>query len=185
MFRKIQYDIITENDILNKIRKYIPIIKGESKKIGQNKLQSDLERYTSEDYLINLMKEKGDVAVNEVSNKYGFSDLPVTSELIPFLQNHYKNRSISESGHFYYYDTGFMSWHTNSDVPCMRVYITYTDDNNKSFFRYYDTKLKKVITDYDKKGINVREFDITGKPPFLWHCIGSNCNRYSFGFRVY
>ena len=41
-----------------------------------------------------------------------------------------------------------------------------------------------MITDYDNKGITVRQFKVTDKPPYFWHCVGSECDRVSFGYTL-
>ena len=75
-----------------------------------------------------------------------------------------------------------MGWHTNHDNPLERVYITYATEERKSFFRYIDNG--KMITDYDNKGITVRQFKVTDKPYIFWHCVGSECDRVSFGYTL-
>lgn len=103
-----------------------------------------------------------------------------TSKFMHIMQQMYPDYNIIDSGHYYYPKTGYMGWHTNSNKPCKRVYITYTD--GQSFFRY--KKDNDIITDYDDVGITVREFDIPELPEQLWHCVGSYANRFSFGFRL-
>ena len=76
-----------------------------------------------------------------------------------------------------------MGWHTNHDTSEDRLYITYTDEDKKSFFRYYEDE--SIITDYDNKGITIRRFSVAGGPPFFWHCVGSKTDRYSFGYRLH
>ena len=87
------------------------------------------------------------------------------------------------SGEHYYPRTGFMGWHTNASAPCERLYITYSD-TGESFFRYYDEENDEIITDWDNPGLTFRLFPITDKPPHFWHCVGSNCNRISLGYRL-
>jgi hypothetical protein len=77
-----------------------------------------------------------------------------------------------------------MGWHTNSDVPGTRLYVTYVEQQDMSFFRYKDIDTGEIVTDFDNQGITIREFCISDNPPYLWHCVGSECNRYSFGFRI-
>ena len=55
-------------------------------------------------------------------------------------------------------------------------------EDKKSFFRYLENG--EIITCYDNKGITIREFNIPRPPNFFWHCVGSKCNRYSFGFKI-
>ena len=75
-----------------------------------------------------------------------------------------------------------MGWHTNYKMPEERVYITYASEQGKSFFRYLEGD--KVITDYDDKGLTVRRFAVSSKRPYFWHCAGSDCDRFSFGYRL-
>ncbi len=100
-----------------------------------------------------------------------------------FLKDRYKGETYV-SGNFYYPPTGFMGWHTNCGDPCERFYITWASEDKKSFFRYYDYEKDEIITDYDNKGITVRQFNIPDRAPHLWHCVGSECDRLSIGFRV-
>ena len=76
-----------------------------------------------------------------------------------------------------------MGWHTNSNTPEKRVYLVYALEDKQSFFRYYEKG--EVTTDYDNKGLTVREFNPSSKTPFFWHCVGSECDRYSFGFKLF
>tara|TARA_Y100000114_G_scaffold156309_1_gene183070 strand:+ start:2040 stop:2576 length:537 start_codon:yes stop_codon:yes gene_type:complete len=91
---------------------------------------------------------------------------------------------VESSGHFIYPPTGYMGWHTNYTNPCTRLYITYVTEDKKSFFRYRDRKTKEIITDYDNVGVTVRKFHIPEHKPYFWHCVGSMCNRISFGYRI-
>ena len=125
----------------------------------------------------------GDVIIAEKANLVNFSNLNITSRLTGVIQQVFPNKRIEPSGCFHYPTTGYMGWHTNSDVSCRRLYITWAAEANKSFFRYYQDN--KVITDYDDKGLTFRLFDITNKPPYLWHCVGSQTDRISIGYRVF
>ena len=91
---------------------------------------------------------------------------------------------VETSGHFLYPPTGYMGWHTNHTNPCIRLYITHATEDKKSFFRYRDRNTKEIITDYDNKGITIRKFFIPKHKPYFWHCVGSMCDRISFGFRI-
>ena len=103
-------------------------------------------------------------------------------QLIEIIKRVYINSDIRQSGSFLYPDTGFMGWHTNHLDPCKRLYIVYADEAKKSFFRYEEDG--KIITDFDDQGLTIRQFDIYGTKPYFWHCVGSTCNRFSFGFRI-
>lgn len=108
----------------------------------------------------------------------------VASFLLPDIKEMTNNQNVEESGYFIYLPSGCMGWHTNSDVPCRRLYITYASEHKKSFFRYKDPETNEIITDYDDRGITIREFNVTNKPPYFWHCVGSDCIRISLGYRI-
>lgn len=119
------------------------------------------------------------VAINR--NLIDLSNKGLNNKFIHLLKEIYPNYNIINSGFFYYPPTGYMGWHTNSEKPCKRVYIVYSD--NKSFFRYKN-KQGDIVTVWDKKGVDIKEFDIP-KNNKLWHCIYSEGNRVSIGFRLY
>jgi hypothetical protein len=120
-----------------------------------------------------------DVATNR--NLVDLSYKGLNNKFIHLLQEIYPTYNIINSGLFYYPPTGYMGWHTNSEKPCKRVYIVYSD--GKSFFRYKDAQ-DNIVTDWDKKGVDIKEFDIP-EDDKLWHCIYSEGNRVSIGFRLY
>ena len=120
-----------------------------------------------------------DVATNR--NLVDLSYKGLNNKFIHLLQEIYPTYNIINSGLFYYPPTGYMGWHTNSEKPCKRVYIVYSD--GKSFFRYKDAQ-DSIVTDWDKKGVDIKEFDIP-EDDKLWHCIYSEGNRISIGFRLY
>ena len=95
-----------------------------------------------------------------------------------------KYQPITLRGSFYYPPTGYMGWHTNCGTPGERFYITWASEDKKSFFRYYDNEKNEIVTDYDDKGITIRQFTIPKSAPYFWHCVGSECDRFSFGFMV-
>jgi hypothetical protein len=125
-----------------------------------------------------------DIPTCNEKNLFNFGDLRITQKFIHLIKEVYPGKHVAVSGNFYYASTGFMGWHTNSDSPCDRVYITWASEGGKSFFRYRDDN-GDIITDYDDPGITVRRFNIPENPPHLWHCVGSECDRLSFGFRLY
>jgi hypothetical protein len=103
--------------------------------------------------------------------------VPVIHELAKI----YPCSSIQLSGFFLYPDGGYMGWHTNSDAPCTRVYITHVEEGGKSFFRYRDGG--EYVTSWDKAGWNLRQFEVSKENP-LWHCVYSEEPRLSIGFRI-
>ena len=90
--------------------------------------------------------------------------------------------SIVPSGHFWYPPGGFMGWHTNQKAPGWRIYINYTEESEKSFFRYQDPDSGEIITKNDDI-INFRLFRICPEKP-LWHAVYSDTHRFSFGYMV-
>ena len=103
--------------------------------------------------------------------------------LTKVLNTIFQNHKLEQSGCFYYPKGGFMGWHTNHNTQQDRLYITYVEEDKKSFFRYYENE--SIITDYDNKGITIRRFSVGGGPPFFWHCVGSETDRYSFGYKIF
>ena len=90
--------------------------------------------------------------------------------------------SIQLSGMFLYpKGGGYMGWHTNSDSPCTRVYISNVKEGGKSFFRY---RLDgEYVTSWDRAGWNMRAFEVTKDNP-MWHCVYAEEDRLSVGFRI-
>jgi hypothetical protein len=127
---------------------------------------------------------KNNSPVSEKHNLINFEKMGIGYKLLNSVKKIYSNKNVLVRGNFHYPNTGYMSWHTNSDFPCTRIYITWTETGNKSFFRYIDPITNETITDYDDAGITIREFDITNKPPYLWHAVGSECDRISFGYGI-
>lgn len=87
---------------------------------------------------------------------------------------------IAQTGKFHYPPGGFMNWHTNSSHEGYRIYATHCAESNKSFFRYAING--EVYTDWEKAGWNARLFEVR-KNKLYWHCVWSDTDRYSFGFR--
>ena len=93
---------------------------------------------------------------------------------------------IRESAlHLYPENDGFMGWHTNQDVPCWRIFIAYTEEENKSYISYYDEEAKEEVRSYDKKGFTLRAFKIEEAPNLLRHSVFCQTKRWSLGFRLY
>ena len=111
-------------------------------------------------------------------------DRSIADEFIPEIKKMVGQDDIVSGGFIIYPPTGYLGWHTNYDVPCKRLYITYASEDKKSFFRYRHPDTKEIITDYDDRGITIREFNVFDKPPYFWHCVGSDCVRISFGYRI-
>lgn len=137
------------------------------------------EHFTSEEYLNTL---KTDVPVGMRRSLYSFERSRLAERLLPDVCRAFPEYDPVVSGHFYYPPGGYMSWHTNSDQPYKRVYVTFADKPGKSFFRYKHGG--EIVTEWDKEGVNIRVFEATDKEPLFWHCVFSDCNRVSFGFRL-
>ena len=110
-------------------------------------------------------------------------DLPPYQELTALIQYTFADYHVRPSGQFYYPPDGYCGWHTNHDQPVERLYISYTPEKNKSFFRYYEDG--KIVTDLDDEVICIRRFKCPEKEPYFWHCVGSETDRISFGFRLF
>ena len=65
------------------------------------------------------------------------------------------------------------------------IFITYTEEENKSYISYYDDEEKEEVRSYDKKGFTLRAFKIEEAPVFLRHAIFCQTKRWSLGFRLY
>jgi hypothetical protein len=136
-------------------------------------------------------KEEHEFEIDAAKNRSNLKDFSsylerikstVVDELTKILKDVYPNMRVRLSGSFLYPDTGYMGWHTNHLDPCKRIYIVYAEEAQRSFFRYEEDG--KIITDFDDLGLTIREFDIPSTQPYFWHCVGSTCNRFSFGFRI-
>jgi hypothetical protein len=139
------------------------------------------EYFVSEQFLIENGIEN-DLMISEQRRVFKLNFLKLANILLPDIEKLYPNKRIIKSGAFYYPKFGFRSWHTDSQDTVEKLYITWSSEENKSFFRYYDGE--KVITDYDNKGITIRIFESSETKPYFWHCVGSECDRVSFGYRI-
>ena len=127
---------------------------------------------------------KGGEPLESIEHGWNLSKLKKLdiSEIEWLVQSVFPKNRLKLSGDFYYPPTGFMGWHTNHDAPCERLYINYASEDKKSFFRYFEGG--QIVTDYDNIGMNARKFTCTGERPYFWHCVGSECDRISFGFKL-
>lgn len=87
---------------------------------------------------------------------------------------------VYSSGFFLYPPGGYMGWHTNSEAPGWRLYISWVEEPGKSFFRYRNPDTSEMVTSWDT-GLNIRLFRVT-KERLLWHAIYSETNRFSLGY---
>jgi hypothetical protein len=106
------------------------------------------------------------------------------NNIIRALAKRYPKSSIIQSGDFYYPAKGFMGWHTNSNTPGRRVYLSYSLKSNTNSFNYI--KDGEVIKDFDCQGWTAREFIVSDKRnSFFWHSVDAQSPRISIGFRVF
>ena len=152
-------------------------------------LESDDNNYKVKPNWQNILEKKFfdnliDNSKDDGKNNMKIINMKMCQSILPAVKKLINNDNVIASGNFIYPPTGFMGWHTNYKIPCKRLYITYATEDKKSFFRYIDPLTKEVITDYDDKGITMRLFQVRSKPPYFWHCVGSDCVRISLGFKI-
>jgi hypothetical protein len=78
-----------------------------------------------------------------------------------------------------YNPMSFMRWHTNSNVPGLRHYFTYT--TGRAIFRWRHPKTGEIFDEIDGDGWTYRTFLISPTRP-VWHTIWTEKVRLSFGF---
>lgn len=152
----------------------------EIRKSSNAQVADDWEEFLSEKKLLSLIDF--DVPKNMNKNLSRVSVEKPAKKIKGIIESLFPGLFVGCSGWFYYPKTGYMGWHTNHDSPTDRIYVTYSSEAKKSFFRYYEDG--KVVTDYDDKGITVRRFTARGTKPYFWHCVGSDCDRVSIGFQI-
>ncbi len=112
----------------------------------------------------------------------GYFARDVITCIIDKLKKYYK-KPIQHRGTYSYHPGSRCGWHTNSNSPGKRIYFTWTEEDNKSFFKYLDNETDQIITKYDKKGWHINEF-IIPKEGVFWHYVGSETCRKSIGFLI-
>jgi hypothetical protein len=167
---------VTEQKVVTLIKKNLRDILLNTRLVGA-KTVPDWQENLTEDRLLTE-----DVAIASETNMVSFESLGVAQKISPLIQKVFPDKFVKPSGFFHYPPTGYMGWHTNSNYPCQRMYLTWTEESGKSFFRY--KKAGKVVTDYDDAGLTVRLFDVTAQEPYLWHCVGSDTDRVSVGLSI-
>lgn len=124
----------------------------------------------------------------EDENVYRFGHLKfseLTAELAQVLNRILKPRArmqLFQSGRHLLPRNGYMGWHTNSNVPGFRLYLSHADVGNLSCFRYRDPNSGKVLSDWDEAGWNFRCFRTDLAP--LWHAVLSHTERISLGYGI-
>lgn len=71
---------------------------------------------------------------------------------------------------------GFMDWHTNSDNPGKRLYLSWSETGDSGMRWHRDGE---VVDDPDQPGWNVRIFSTP-----QWHMVYANCWRFSVGWKI-
>ena len=149
---------------------------------------NNIDDKVSVDRLNNLIEKHGNldhaVDVNDNVNCYCF-DLYGTCnrhvydrlKLESLIEEKY-NIKVSASGLCWYPPKSYMGWHTNSNLPGKRIYIVWAKEDNKSFFRWRDSKTQEVHTKWEKKGWNINIFDAPD-----WHAVASWTDRISIGMQ--
>lgn len=116
------------------------------------------------------------------------TDIPALHEVDRFLRLHdYEpapTDTLSQSGFFYYPPNGYMSWHTNEDMPYARMYIKYSVTGD-SYFQYINED-GELVKDMDNKGWTIRLFEAGAEEySIIWHSIyGGQGGCFSCGYRV-
>lgn len=129
-----------------------------------------------------IIGRHGDVVVADSKNVIRMPEeitSPVSRVIIDFLHA----ETLEPAGSVLYPPGGWMGWHTNSDRPGWRVYVSYVRSKDKCFFRWRDGR--DVSTDYDAAGLNIRMFRVGDVSDPLWHCVYADDWRFSIGFRAW
>lgn len=71
---------------------------------------------------------------------------------------------------------GWMDWHTNSNNPGKRLYVSWSETGDSGMRWYRDGE---VVNDPDQQGWNVRIFDTP-----QWHMVYADCWRFSVGWKI-
>lgn len=112
-------------------------------------------------------------------------DFPFLYYMTEFLSKYFKGDIYATNQFRFYGSTGFMGVHTNAESKDVyRVYFVYADESNKSFFKIYNNKEKKIEKVNEKKGWNINYFKLGNFKNPSYHCLYSDCNRFSIGFSV-
>lgn len=105
------------------------------------------------------------------------------AELVTTMKLPNFGKSFGVSNRVWYPPNGYMGWHTNSAAKGWRLYCSHARESNKSFFRYQDPKTNEIITSWDNNGWKFRLFLIDEID--LWHCVYSETDRISLGYRFF
>ena len=183
-FDKISETVLSLYDLNKKVNDYwnstsasLPVVYPEwEAEIGRDALEKAMSRDTPKNKVYTkARKDHFSTLLNQKSaQRY--------SRINDILSRTYGEVILGTPSRFYN-PTDYMGWHTNYESPGARIYVIWSTGNESSFFRYYDREKDEIITDYDDKGLTIREFNVTHSDP-LWHCVGCiKEHRLSMGFR--
>lgn len=91
--------------------------------------------------------------------------------------------AVAPSGHFWYPPGSWMGWHTNSQAPGWRLYVSHAEEPGRSFFRWRHPRTHEIVTSRDAAW-DVRLFRVSRERP-LWHAVLSDTHRFSLGYVVF
>jgi hypothetical protein len=106
---------------------------------------------------------------------------PPSSDISRATNHHYVALDCRQygdtcSGAFWYPPGGFQDWHTNSDNPGKRLYVSWSETGDSGMRWHRDGE---VVDDPDQPGWNVRIFSTP-----QWHMVYANCWRFSVGWKI-
>ena len=141
----------------------------------------------SEDELKDIQRDFTDIPkarflddnCNRLSYKKSFTEFqPIIRELSKIAGGF-----VRPTGFYYYPIGGYCGWHTNSDNPGKRFYLTWSQEEGNNYFRFIDYDSGECITKFDKKGWSLNQFEARSDK-LLWHCVGCETRRVSIGFKL-
>ena len=181
---RLVHGTVTDKSILKILNNFIQK-KNYIKTVPSPWKSSNVKQNISSKALYKILNQKKDIprAKGEYSTML-IHQTDFHSDIVELLSTEvFKTHSIILSGFYLYEQNQSMMWHTNSNEPGLRLYLTYVPESKKSFFRYMD-HTGEIITSYDNEGWSYRIFKPSKENP-LWHCVYSDTERYSIGFRIF
>ena len=107
---------------------------------------------------------------------------PQINRLRHSLLTYYADCQAELRNTIWYKKNGYMGWHTNKYQTGDRVYLIWSEEDEKSSFDYYEKGKKKSIL--APKGFSVNTFYCGEFERMFAHQVTSDCNRISIGFRL-
>lgn len=153
---------------------YTPLAREIEDVLSSKTLDSIIDEYKDINVASKIADNDNRIALHKNSNEFDIFETEVKKEL---------NVECKQSGFFWYPINSYCGWHTNNNAEGERIYFTWAQEDNKSFFRYQDDETGEIITKWDKKGWKVNRFMVSRETP-CWHCVGSRTNRISIGFKI-